>query len=95
MKMTETQASNETAFRTKLTQLQITSKRTGAILEKGDDESIKRHQTTLKTIINGVEKLRLVVEEEKIAAKEDIGEWDIRVSEQIAQADGSVRATKE
>ena len=80
---------------TKLTQLQITSKRTDGIVQNGDEESIKRHQKTLKTIINDVETLRLAVESEKIVAKEDTTAWETGIQEGIAHADRSVNTTKD
>ena len=63
------------ALKTKITQLQITAKRADGVLAKADDESIARHQATLRTVINDVDNLRLTVEAEKIAAKEDTTEW--------------------
>ena len=61
-------ATNNSALGNKTKQLQITVKRTGDILDKGDEESIERHLTTLRTITREVEELRLAVEVEKIAA---------------------------
>ena len=87
-------ATNQSALETKTKQLQITVKRTTNILDKGDEESIERHLTTLRTIISDVEKLRLAVEVEKIAADEDTSEWENIINGEITQADNCVRATK-
>ncbi len=57
--MEGTNTSNKTAFKTKLTQLQITSKRTEGIVGKGDEESIRQnYQKSLRTIIHDVENQR-------------------------------------
>ena len=82
------------ALEIKTKQLQITAKRTTNILDKGDEESIERHLATLRTIISDVEKLRLDVEVEKLAAEEDTSEWENDINGKIALADESVRATK-
>ena len=82
------------ALEIKTKQLQITAKRTTNILDKGDEESIERHLATLRTIISDVEKLRLDVEVEKLAAEEDTREWENDINGKIALADESVRATK-
>ena len=87
-------ATNKSTLNTKTKQLQITVKRTADILDKGEEESIERHLATLRTIISDVEKLRLAVEVEKIAAEEDTGEWENDINGEIARADDSVRATK-
>jgi hypothetical protein len=87
-------ATNNSALGNKTKQLQITVKRTGDILDKGDEESIERHLTTLRTITREVEELRLAVEVEKIAAEEDTGEWENEINMEIARADDGVRATK-
>ena len=80
---------------TKISQLQITSKRTDGILTKCDEESITRHQGTLRTIISEVEKLRITVEAEKIEKKEDTDEWSEGIDAKIREADSHVRLTKE
>ena len=82
------------ALEIKTKQLQITAKRTTNILDKGDEESIERHLATLRTIISDVEKLRLDVKVEKLAAEEDTSEWENDINGKIALADESVRATK-
>ena len=76
-------ATNQSALETKTKQLQITVKSTTNILDKGDEESIERHLTTLRTIISDVEKLRLAVEVEKIAADEDTSEWENVINGEI------------
>ena len=83
------------ALETKISQLQITSKRTDRILTKCDEESITRHQGTLQTIISEVEKLRITVEAEKIEKKENTDEWSEGIDTKIHEADGHVRLTKE
>ena len=50
--------------------------------------------TTLRTIISDVEKLRLAVEVEKIAAEEDTSEWENVINGEVTQADNCVRAAK-
>ena len=84
---------NQSALGTKRKQLQITVKRMASILDQGDEESIERHLTTLRTIISDVEKLRLAVEVEKIATEEDTSEWENVINGEITQADNCVRAT--
>lgn len=84
-----------TALETKLIQLQLTTKRTDGILAKTDEESISRHQTNLRMVIGEVDKLRLTVEAEKIAAKEDTTEWNVEIDAKISEADAHVRKTKE
>lgn len=79
---------------TKLTQLRITTERTHEILEKVEEEAITRHQTVLRTIVNDVENLRLAVEAEKIAEKEDLTEWSAEINK-LADADSHIRATKQ
>ena len=92
-KMNETESSR--ALETKILQLEITSKRTDRILTKCNEESITRHQGTLRTIISEVEKLRITVEAEKIEKKEDTDEWSEGIDAKIHEADSNVRLTKE
>ena len=82
------------ALETKLVQLQITIKRTDGVLAKADEENIARHQATLRAVTSEVDNLRLAVEAKKIAAKEDITEWNVDINNKLEQADGDVRATK-
>ena len=67
-------ATQKPALEIKTKQLQITAKCRMNILDKGDEESIELHLATLRTIIGDVEKLRLAVEIEKLAAEEDTSE---------------------
>ena len=83
------------ALQTKITQLKMTMKRTDGVLAKDDEESVARHQATLRTIINEVDNLRLTVEAEKITAKEDPTEWNAEIDDEMDQADTRVRATKQ
>ena len=46
-------------------------------------------------IINEVDNLCLLVEAEKISAKEDTSEWNLEINDKLVQADGHVRATNE
>ena len=91
--MGETESSK--ALETKLAQLRITSKRTEGILAKSDEESIARHQGTLRTIIGEVENLRIAVEAEKIGKNENTTEWSEEIDTKINEADKDVRLTKE
>ena len=84
-----------TALETKLIQLQLTTKRTDRILAKTHEESISQHQTNFRMVIGQVDKLRLTVEAEKIAAKEDTTEWNVQIDAKISEADAHVRKTKE
>jgi hypothetical protein len=60
------EATNASAvLKTKLVQLQLTTKRTEGILAKSDEESITRHLGTLRTVVSEVDKLRLTVEGKK------------------------------
>ena len=90
------EATNASAvLKTKLVQLQLTTKRTEGILAKSDEESITRHLGTLRTVVSEVDKLRLAVEVEKISNDEDTTEWNMEIDGKITEADSHVRRTKE
>ena len=83
-----------TALETKLIQLQLTTKRTDRILAKTHEESTSQHQTNLRMVIGQVDKLRLTVEAEKIAAKEDTTEWNVQIDAKISEADAMYERLK-
>ncbi len=55
-----------TALETKLIQLKLTTERTKGNLDQPNEESIARHQTTLRNVIGKVDKLCLTVKAEKV-----------------------------
>ena len=83
-----------TALETKLIQL-LAMERTDGVLAKSSEESIARHQTTLRNVIAEVDKLHLTVEAEKVGRKEDTTEWSKQIETKLNEADGHVQLTKE
>ena len=63
--------------------------------KNSDEETIARHQATLRAIINKVDNLHLVVEAAKFSSKEDPSEWNSEINDTLLQPDGHVPATKE
>ena len=84
-----------TALETKLIQLKLAMERTDGVLAKSSEESIARHQTTLRNVIAEVDKLHLTVEAEKVGRKEDTTEWSKQIETKLNEADGHVQLTKE
>ena len=77
----------------KVTQLEMTIKKTNAVLEKGKHEAIERHLSTLKHLSSEVNRMRLDVEAAKLAAKEEITalqEWSDRLDAKLEKADSYV-----
>jgi hypothetical protein len=64
-------------------------------LSKSNEESITRHQTTLRSVLREVEGLRLTVEAEKVSRKEDTAEWSSGIETKLNAADEHVRLMKE
>ena len=80
-------------LRVKLTQHRITMERTNNIFDSNRRENIERHRTSLKTITNSVNEIRLTVEESKIEANEDIAEitrWNEELDEKLTDADKEI-----
>ena len=70
----------------KVTQLERTAMKTNAVLEKGKHEAIERHLSSLKHLSSEVTRMRLDVEEAKLAAKEEmtaLQEWNIRLDAKL------------
>ncbi len=87
----------EGKLKTKLTQLNRTTKRTTSILDSAQSEAIERHQKTLKTVINDVDQLRIEIEAYKITNEvtdEELDAWNTNIASQIAEADQSVESLK-
>ena len=58
--------------------------RTNNIFDSNRRENVERHRTSLKTITNSVNEIRLTVEESKIEANEDVAEitrWNEELDE--------------
>ncbi len=87
----------EGKLKTKLTQLNRTTKRTTSILDSAQSEAIERHQKTLKTVINDVDQLRIEIEAYKITNEvtdKELDAWNTNIASQIAEADQSVESLK-
>ncbi len=87
----------EGKLKTKLTQLNRTTKRTRSILDSAQSEAIERHKKTLKTVINDVDQLRIEIEVYKITNEvtdEELDAWNTNIASQIAEADQSVESLK-
>ena len=82
---------------TKLTQLNIMTKRTASILDGGQTEAIERHQATLKTVTAELNQLRLEVEAYKMADKQEVNEidvWNATLTTEMAKADQGLGSVK-
>ena len=62
----------ESKLKVKLTQLELSVKKTASILEKGKEEAIERHLSALKVITGEVDQCKRTVEELKLADKTDL-----------------------
>ena len=74
----------------KLTQLQMTVKKTNSVISRSNSEAIERHYQTLKTITADVSRLRLGVEAKKIEANEQmekIQTWNADIDAKLEGAD--------
>ena len=86
-------ADSNTNLKTKLTQLQMATDKSDAVLKGNKKRAIARHVDSLKETIETVNKLRLTVEAEKIAKEtsaEEIGLWNNTVENAMEKADGMV-----
>ncbi|CAB4007131.1 Hypothetical predicted protein, partial [Paramuricea clavata] len=82
----------------KLTQLELSVKKTANILEKGKEEAIERHLSAFKVITSEVDQCKRTVEELKLADKTDleaIAEFEASVDEKIEAADDEVMRIKQ
>ena len=80
-------------LQTKLTQLEIQSKRTEQVLHSGSVEAIERHTGTLKSTISQTDDLKRALEALKIEAEEDLGDigtWNTTIDLQLMKADEEV-----
>jgi len=78
---------------TKVTQLDMKVARTNAVLEAGKPEAIERQLATLKSITAEIDRMRLDVEDKKLAAKEEmsaIQTWNAHLSAKLEEADNEV-----
>ncbi|CAB4015725.1 Hypothetical predicted protein, partial [Paramuricea clavata] len=83
----------EADLKTKITQLQMATEKSDAILNGNKKRAIARHGESLKETIAAVNKLRLTVEAEKISkgtSAEEIEEWNKTVENTMEKADGMV-----
>ncbi|CAB4022976.1 Hypothetical predicted protein [Paramuricea clavata] len=83
----------EADLKTKITQLQMATEKSDAILNRNKKRAIARHGESLKETIAAVNKLRLIVEAEKISkgtSAEEIEEWNKTVENMMEKADGMV-----
>ena len=83
----------EADLKTKITQLQMATEKSDAILNGNKKRAIARHGESLKETIAAVNKLRLTVEAEKISKEtsaEEIEEWNKTVENTMEKADGMV-----
>ena len=74
----------------KLTQLRITVERTNSVLDSNRQETIERHCVALKSITDSVNEMRVVVEESKIEAGEEMTEiatWNGALDAKLTEAD--------
>ena len=74
----------------KLTQLKMALGKTNAVLEAGKTETTERQLTNLKSITAEIDRMRLVVEAKKLAAKDDISDietWNALLDTQLEEAD--------
>ncbi|CAB4040729.1 Hypothetical predicted protein, partial [Paramuricea clavata] len=88
----------ESKLKVKLTQLELSVKKTASILEKGKEEAIERHLSALKVITSEVDQCKQTVEELKLADKTDleaIAEFEASVDERIEAADDEVTRIKQ
>ena len=60
------------ALTTKLEQLKLAVSRTESIIVQQNEVAIERHLSTIKTLFMEADNLKRAVEEQKIAAKEDL-----------------------
>ena len=80
----------EAKLNIKLTQLDLTVKRTHSILEAGQSEAIERQLATLKTMTGELDQLQIEAEAQKIANKQNVDEiitWNTTIATKLAQAD--------
>ena len=80
----------EADLKTKITQLQMATEKSDAILNGNKKRAIARHGESLKETIAAVNKLRLTVEAEKISKEtsaEEIEEWYKTVENTMEKAD--------
>ncbi|CAB4001158.1 Hypothetical predicted protein [Paramuricea clavata] len=80
----------EADLKTKITQLQMATEKSDAILNGNKKRAIARHGESLKETIAVVNKLRLTVEAENISKEtsaEEIKEWNKTVENTIEKAD--------
>jgi hypothetical protein len=88
----------ESKLKVKLTQLELSVKKTASILEKGKEEAIERHLSALKVITSEVDQCKRTVEQLKLADKTDLegnAEFEASVDEKIEAADGEVTRIKQ
>ena len=91
-------ADSDTNLKTKLTQLQMATDKSDAVLKGNKKRVIARHVDSLKETIATVNKLRLTIEAEKIAkgtGAEEIGQWNSTVENAMENADGMVETLEQ
>ena len=78
---------------TKLKQLKITVDRTHQIIEWNRQDAIERHCTTIKSVADSVNEIRVTIEESKIQAEVNITEianWNAEIDKKLEAADLAV-----
>ena len=74
----------------KLTQLRLARDKTDTVITKNNRETIKRHQQTLKTLIDETDGSRLELETLNLVNKEDAEstrDWNSKIEDEIGKAD--------
>ena len=85
------------ALNTKVKQLKLAVGRTESFIAQRNEGAIEQHLSTLKFLTTEADHCKRVVEEAKIAAKEDaeeLNQWIIQVDTKIFEADESVKKLK-
>ena len=72
--------------------------KTDEIIEKSDEEALKRHKTSITNITSMVDTLKEAVEEKKIAkgeSEETVREWSTEIGTKLVEADRQVKRIAE
>lgn len=83
---------------TKLKQLRITVGRTHNVVETKRQDAVERHITTIKSVTESINGMRVSVEEEKIQNDVDEGEitaWNNDIDKELAEADRAVEELRD